>query len=75
MQMLPDDDSASFRYRREPPIEIETRVGRRHSLAWLAGIRRVMLVAMARKLAITFWRYVETGLVPEGIEVPGMVHA
>jgi transposase len=26
-----------------------------------------MLVAMARKLAITLWRYVETGLVPEGV--------
>lgn len=30
-------------------------------------IRRVMLVAMARKLAITLWRYVETGVVPEGV--------
>lgn len=30
-------------------------------------IRRIMLVAMARKLAITLWRYVETGLVPEGV--------
>jgi hypothetical protein len=25
-----------------------------------------MLVALARKLAIKLWRYVETGLVPEG---------
>jgi transposase len=30
-------------------------------------IRRIMLVAMARKLAITLWRYVETGVVPEGL--------
>ena len=29
-------------------------------------IRRIMLIALARKLAITLWRYVETGLVPEG---------
>jgi transposase len=29
-------------------------------------IRRIMLVALARKLAISLWRYVETGLVPEG---------
>jgi transposase len=29
-------------------------------------IRRIMLVAMARKLAISLWRYVELGLVPEG---------
>ncbi len=28
-------------------------------------IRRIMLVAMARKLAISLWRYVETGLVPD----------
>jgi len=30
-------------------------------------IRRIVLVAMARKLAITLWRYVETGVVPEGV--------
>ena len=30
-------------------------------------IRRIMLVALARKLAITLWRYVETGVVPEGV--------
>jgi transposase len=30
-------------------------------------IRRIMLIALARKLAICFWRYVETGLVPEGV--------
>ena len=29
-------------------------------------IRRVRLVALARKLAIALWRYVEIGLVPEG---------
>ena len=29
-------------------------------------IRRTMLIALARKLAITLWRYVETGVVPEG---------
>jgi len=29
-------------------------------------IRRIMIVALARKLAIAFWRYVETGLVPSG---------
>jgi transposase len=26
-----------------------------------------MLVALARKLAISLWRYVETGLIPEGV--------
>ena len=28
-----------------------------------------MLIAMARKLAISLWRYVETGLVPEGVVI------
>ena len=31
-------------------------------------IRRVMIVALARKLVIALWRYVETGLVPDGAE-------
>lgn len=30
-------------------------------------IRRIMLIALARKLAISLWRYLETGLVPEGV--------
>ena len=30
-------------------------------------IRRIMLIALARKLAITLWRYVETGAIPEGV--------
>jgi transposase len=29
-------------------------------------IRRIMLVALARKLAVALWRYVETGLIPSG---------
>lgn len=29
-------------------------------------IRRTMIVAVARKLAIALWRYLETGLIPEG---------
>ena len=36
----------------------------------LAGrTRRIAIVAMARKLLIALWRYVETGLVPEGVEL------
>jgi transposase len=30
-----------------------------------------MLIALARKLAISLWRYVETGLVPEGVVIAG----
>src|SRR6185436_14485539 len=31
--------------------------------------RRIAIVAMARKLLVALWRYVETGLEPEGVEV------
>jgi transposase len=31
--------------------------------------RRIAIVAMARKLLIALWRYVETGVVPSGIEL------
>jgi transposase len=29
-------------------------------------IRRIAIVAVARKLLIALWRYLETGLVPDG---------
>ncbi len=32
-------------------------------------IRRIMIVALAGKLAIALWRYLETGLIPEGAVV------
>ena len=32
-------------------------------------IRRVMIVALARNLAIALWRYLETGLLSEGAVV------
>jgi transposase len=31
--------------------------------------RRIAIVAMARKLLIALWRYVETGTMPEGVEI------
>jgi len=31
--------------------------------------RRIAIVAMARKLLIALWRYVETGVVPAGAEI------
>ncbi|MBK5934366.1 hypothetical protein [Rhodovulum imhoffii] len=31
-----------------------------------ARIRRIMPIALARKLAVALWRYVETGVLPEG---------
>jgi transposase len=29
-------------------------------------IKRIAIVAMARKLLIALWRYLETGVIPEG---------
>ena len=29
-------------------------------------VRKIMIVAVARKLAIALWRYLEHGLVPQG---------
>ena len=31
--------------------------------------RRIAIVAMARKLLIALWRYVETGVTPDGMEI------
>ena len=31
-------------------------------------IRRIMLIALARKLIVALWRYVETGLIPDGAD-------
>ena len=33
---------------------------------WLETRKFCMIVALARKLAIALWRYLETGLIPEG---------
>ena len=32
-------------------------------------VRRIAIVALARKLLIALWRFVETGLVPQGAEL------
>lgn len=42
----------------------------RERVGALAGrTRRIAIVAMARKLLIALWRYVETGVLPAGIEI------
>lgn len=44
----------------------------RERVGSLAGrTRRIAIVAMARKLLVALWRYVETGVVPEGVELKG----
>ena len=35
-------------------------------------IRKIGIVALARNLLISLWRYVETGLVPEGAQLKPM---
>jgi transposase len=32
-------------------------------------VRRIMIIALARKLVIALWRYVETGKLPNGAVV------
>jgi transposase len=40
----------------------------RKRVGTLAGrTRRIAIIAMARKLLITLWRYTETGQVPDGV--------
>ena len=42
----------------------------RERVGTLAGrTRRIAIVAMARKLLIALWRYVETGVIPTGAEI------
>ena len=33
------------------------------------GVRKTMIVALARKLLIDLWRFVEDGIVPAGVEL------
>jgi transposase len=32
-------------------------------------LRRILVVALARKPAVALWRYVSTGVIPEGVEL------
>jgi transposase len=32
-------------------------------------MRRILIVAVARKLIVALWRYLETGLAPDGAEL------
>ena len=34
-------------------------------------IKRIMIVAMARTLAVALWRYLETGMIPQGAVLKG----
>ena len=37
--------------------------------------RRIAIVAMARKLLIALWRYVETGVMPDGVAIRAETNA
>ncbi len=56
---------AWFWLKHQPESEL-TKWFRRRTEGQSKRMRRVMIVALARKLAIALWRYLETGLVPEG---------
>jgi transposase len=47
-------------------IWFRTRVG-----ATKGRIRRIAIVALARKLLVALWRYLETGAVPQGAVLKG----
>ena len=51
--------------RHQPESEL-TKWFRRRTQGQSKRMRRVMIVALARKLAIALWRYLETGLIPHG---------
>ncbi len=54
----------------QPESEL-TKWFRRRTEGQSKRMRRVMIVALARKLAIALWRYLETGLVPQGAVLEG----
>jgi len=49
----------------QPESEL-TKWFRRRTEGQSKRMRRVMIVALARKLAVALWRYLETGLIPDG---------
>ena len=55
-----------LRYQPDSPLALwfRERVG-----ALQGRTRRIAIVGMARKLLIALWRYVETGVIPDGVEI------
>ncbi len=60
---------AAWLWLRHQPDSALTRWFHHRTQGQKGRIRRVMIVALARKLAIALWRYLETGLIPEGAVV------
>ena len=55
--LIPDSDLS---------VWFRTRVG-----TTKGRIRRIAIVALARKLLVALWRYLETGVVPQGAVLKG----
>ena len=60
---------AAWLWLRHQPDSALTRWFHERTQGQKGRIRRVMIVALARKLAIALWRYLETGLIPQGAVV------
>jgi transposase len=63
---------AAWLWTKHQPKSTLTRWFAERTFGQSGRIKRVMIVAVARKLAIALWRYVEQGLVPQGaiLELP-----
>jgi transposase len=60
---------AAWLWIRHQPNSALTQWFRRRTEGQSRRVRCIMIVALARKLAIALWRYVELGLIPEGAVV------
>ena len=57
---------AAWLWLKHQPKSAITRWFLRRTAGQSGRIRRIMIVAVARKLAIALWRFLEQGLVPQG---------
>ncbi len=60
---------AAWLWLRHQPDSALTRWFHQRTAGQSKRVRCIMIVALARKLAIVLWRYLETGLIPEGAVV------
>ncbi len=60
---------AAWLWLRHQPDSALTRWFHQRTAGQSKRVRCIMIVALARKLAIALWRYLETGLIPEGAVV------
>ncbi len=63
---IPPRQEIAWLWLRHQPNSALTQWFRRRTAGESKRMRCVMIVALARKLAIALWRYVELGLIPEG---------